>query len=160
MSLVVKIAFLLFFLQQVAFAQALGRNNIPVNPDVEKTPGEFCSKKDKDFLEYRYPENMEYCERNVDQWLKTKIYKAYNVPLDCKHRYTVDHLVPLALGGNNSPENLWPEHILVKKTRQELEQKLYEAVRKGELKSQEAVEIVLKEKLELQLDLSHVDGCG
>ncbi len=160
MSRHVVIFFLLFLVQQSVMAAPMGRNNIPVNPDIEKTPGDFCTKKDKDFLEYRYAEKMEYCIRNVDQWQKTKIYKLYNIPEQCRHRYTVDHLVPLAVGGNNAFENLWPEHVLVKKTRQELEQKLYEQVLKGELKSHEAVEIILREKLELQLDLSHVDGCG
>lgn len=159
MSRYIVIFFLLFLTQQTVMADFV-RNNIPVNPDVEKTPGDFCTKHDKDFLEYRYPEKMEYCIRNVDQWQKTKIYKLYNIPEACRHRYTVDHLVPLAIGGNNAFENLWPEHVLVKKTRQELEQDLYERVRKGEMKSHEAVEIILKAKLELQLDLSHVDGCG
>lgn len=154
-----RIFFLLFFVQQMAFAET-GRNNIPVNPDLEKTPGDFCTPKDKDFLEYRYKEKMPYCDRNVDGWQKDRIYKLYNIPEKCRHRYTVDHLVPLAVGGNNAFENLWPEHVLVKKTRQELEQKLYLEVLKGLKKSDEAVEIILKAKLELQLDLSNVDGCG
>lgn len=143
------------------YAQDIGRGNtIPVIPDANKTPGEFCSEQDRDFLEHRYAEKMPYCERNVDQWQKNKIYKLYNIPANCRHRYTVDHLVPLAIGGNNAFENLWPEHVLVKKTRQELERQMYEKVKMGEMVSHEAVEIILKAKLELQLDLSHVEGCG
>jgi hypothetical protein len=72
----------------------------------------------------------------------------------------VDHLVPLAVGGNNAFENLWPEHVLVKKTRQDLEQELFENVDNGNMKSKEAREIILRAKLELQLDLNDVDGCG
>jgi hypothetical protein len=159
MTSVVRIFFLLFISQQIAFA-APNINSIPVTPDTEKTPGDLCSDDDKDFLEHRYDEKMPYCERNVDQWQKNKIYKLYNIPANCRHRYTVDHLVPLAVGGNNAYENLWPEHVLVKKTRQELEQELYHDVLKGELTSKEAREIIFKAKLELQLDLSDVDGCG
>ncbi len=143
-----------------AFALDLVRADIPINPDVSKTPGEFCSQQDKDFFELRYNEKMPYCDRNVDQWKKNRIYKAYTIPADCRHRYTVDHLVPLSLGGNNAEENLWPEHVLVKRTRQQLEQDLYEAVQRNELKSHEAVQILLEAKLKLQLDLSHVEGCG
>ena len=153
-------AVLIFLTFQSTFAGNESRNNIPVTPDTNKTPGEFCSTNDPDFKELRYAEKMAYCQRNVDQWLKTKIYKQYSVSLECKHRYTVDHLVPLALGGNNSPENLWPEHVLVKQTRQELEQDLYESVRKGDLHSEDAVKIILEAKLKLKLDLSTIKGCG
>lgn len=155
----VHVFFLLFIVQQFAFAE-IGRNNIPINPDVEKTPGDFCTPKDKDFLEYRYGEKMPYCNRNVDDWQKNRIYKMYNIPEKCRHRYTVDHFVPLAVGGNNAFENLWPEHVRVKETRKELEQQLYLEVLKGKMKSQEAVDIVTKAKLELQLDLSTIEGCG
>jgi hypothetical protein len=160
MNFISRPLFLLFFSSQLAFAGEVVRNNIPVNPDIEKTPGDFCTKQDRDFKELRYQEKMAYCERNVSQWLKTKIYNAYNIPEKCRHRYTVDHLVPLALGGNNAPENLWPEHVLVKKTRQELEIQLFWEVNKNNLKSQDAVEVLLEEKIKLQLDLSHVEGCG
>ncbi len=159
MKFIIQVFFLLFLSQQIAFANPLG-NNIPVTPDVDKTPGELCSEDDKDFLEHRYSEKMPYCVRRVAQWQKNRIYQQYSIPEKCRHRYTVDHLVPLAVGGNNAFENLWPEHVLVKKTRQELEQKLYEEVRKGMMHSQDARDIILKEKLELQLDLSNIKGCG
>ena len=154
-----SILFLLFLSQQIAFATPVG-NLIPVTPDVEKTPGDLCSEDDKDFLEHRYSEKMPYCVRKVAQWQKDRIYKQYNIPEKCRHRYTVDHLVPLAVGGNNAFENLWPEHVLVKKTRQELEQELYLEVDKGLMKSKEARDIIFRAKIELQLDLSDVDGCG
>ena len=159
MRSVISIFFLLFLSQQIAAATPVG-NSIPVTPDVEKTPGELCSDADKDFHEYRYSEKMPYCIRKVAQWQKDKIYKQYNIPQKCRHRYTVDHFVPLAVGGNNAFENLWPEHVLVKETRQELEQELYEDVRKGLMPSKNAREIIFRAKIELQLDLSDVDGCG
>lgn len=145
-------------ISQVSFANFL--IDIPINPNVDLTPGDMCSKQDKDFYDVRYPEKMIYCKRNVSQGKKGRIYTAYSIPEKCRHRYTVDHLVPLALGGNNSPENLWPEHVLVKATRQLLEQELYLAVSRGDMRSDDAIEILLREKLKLVLDLSHINGCG
>jgi hypothetical protein len=156
---VIHIFFLLFLSQQVAFATDLA-NNIPVTPDVDKTPGDLCTVDDKDFHEFRYKEKMPYCIRKVATWQRDRIYKQYNIPEKCRHRYTVDHLVPLAVGGNNAFENLWPEHVLVKETRQELELELYHEVDKGKMKSEQAREIIFKAKLELQLDLSNIKGCG
>ncbi len=133
---------------------------IPITPDEALTPGEYCNKNDKDFDGYRYPEKMVYCKRNVSKSLKERTYKAYNIPAKCHHRYTIDHFVPLALGGNNSSENLWPEHKLVKATRQQLEQELYLKVSDGEMTSDEATLILIEEKTKLNLDLSHLNGCG
>lgn len=149
-----------FVLATSIFASADPFFPIPITPDESKTPGEFCSEKDPDFKDRRYPEKMIYCERNVSKGDKNAIYKSYGVDIKCKHRYTVDHMVPLALGGNNSHHNLWPEHVLVKETRQQLEQELFEAVSSGQMKSEDAVEILIREKTKLNLDLSHVDGCG
>lgn len=158
LTALIKVIFTVLIIGNTALAMPFAP--IPVVPDQEITPGDFCDTKDKDFKEYRYPEKMVYCERSVSKSVKTRIYAAYNVPLKCKHRYTVDHFVPLALGGNNSDQNLWPEHVLVKATRQKLEQELYEQVSKGEMKSEDAVQILMEEKTKLNLDLSHVDGCG
>ncbi len=133
---------------------------IPINPDQNKTPGEFCDTDDKDFAEFRYAEKMPYCKRNVSKSIKTKVYALYKIPTECKQRYTVDHYVPLALGGNNSPDNLWPEHVLVKATRQKLEQELYLKVSRDEMSSEEAVYILTTEKMKLHLDLSDLKGCG
>ena len=133
---------------------------IPVVPNEAKTPGSFCSEEDKDFREFRYEEKIPYCERNVAGWIKNRIYGIYKVPAECRDRYTIDHKIPLALGGSNSMENLWPEHVLVKATRQDLEDALYRQVNHGDITVEEAVEIILKAKTELHLDLSAVDGCG
>lgn len=157
---IVKIIMVLFALMVVRISFAEPFFPIPINPSENETPGDFCSEEDKDFHEYRYPEKMVYCRRNVTSGTKNKIYVQYKVEIKCKHRYTIDHLVPLALGGNNSPENLWPEHVLVKQTRQALEQQLYEEVSQGKMTSDEAVQIILYEKRRLKLDLSHVSGCG
>lgn len=155
-----KIVVVLFVLTANVFAYAGPFFPIPVTPNQDMTPGDFCSEGDRDFDGYRYPEKMIYCHRNVSKGDKNSIYKKYKVDIKCKHRYTIDHMVPLALGGNNSHDNLWPEHTLVKETRQDLEQNLYNAVSSGQMTSDEAVQHLIEEKMKLQLDLSHVDGCG
>ena len=133
---------------------------IPVVPNAEVTPGDFCNEQDEHFLTYRYDEKIPYCERHVNTWLKNKIYKEYQVPQECRHRYTIDHMVPLALGGNNNPHNLWPEHVLVKATRQALENSLYHQVKRNEITTEEALQVIIDAKTKLNLDLSHVEGCG
>lgn len=48
--------------------------------------------------------------RNVSTTLKKKIYAAYGIAYpQPTGTYELDHLIPLALGGDNSEENLFPE---------------------------------------------------
>lgn len=118
----------------------------PIIPDPEKTQGDLCHEEDPDFSQYRYQEKIPYCRRNVTWFRKEQIYNLYQVPESCRHRYTVDHFIPLALGGNNDDVNLWPEHVHVKATRPYLEQELFLAMDRGEISQKEAVEIIVKEK--------------
>ncbi len=150
----------LLFFAQISLAGSNSLNLIPVVPDEILTPGDFCDESDRDFKEFRYAEKMPYCKRNVSTNSKTRIYEQYKVAIKCKHRYTIDHFVPLALGGNNDQKNLWPEHVLVKATREKLEMELYHAVDQGQISLDEAVQIIVREKTQLELDLSHVEGCG
>lgn len=135
----------------------------PLVPDAEKTPGHLCQNHNKDFKEYRYKENIPYCRRNVSSSRKKDIYARYGIPQHCRHRYTIDHLIPLALGGSNTDENLWPEHVLVKATRPDLELDLYWSLRRGNLTQAEAVEIILTEKNTVTMILKSHDfkqsGC-
>ncbi len=119
----------------------------PLTPNPEYTPGHLCSRKDHDFAGYRYKEKIAYCQRDVSYEQKTAIYELYNVPLSQRDHYTIDHFIPLSIGGNNSPENLWPEHKGIKKTRPLLEQEVYEAVRAGEMKQKEAIHIIIDAKM-------------
>lgn len=153
------LSLVLIMVGQIGYAQEV-QFVIPVIPNLSTTPGEFCSEEDKWFQGYRYAENIPYCQRHVNTWLKEKIYKNYNVPEECRHRYTIDHMVPLALGGNNDIRNLWPEHVLVKATRQALENSLYHQIKRNEITAEEALQVIMKAKTKLVLDLSHIEGCG
>jgi hypothetical protein len=119
----------------------------PTQPNQNETPGSLCTLQDPDFAERRYPEQIIYCQRNVSSWTKTKIYEAYQIPKKCRSHYTIDHLVPLSIGGSNHKENLWPENKLVKATRPTLEDDTYLALKNGEITQQQAIEIILDEKL-------------
>ncbi len=136
----------------------------PLAPDPELTPGEFCTEEDPDFDHYRYNENIPYCVRKLSSHRKQKIYELYDIPEKCRNQYTIDHFIPLALGGNNADSNLWPEHVLVKHARQRLELDLFWALRRGEITQEEAVFIVTTEKRGFKVNpvdtLAPNDKCG
>lgn len=137
--------FLLGLMIFVGSAQAAPQ--FPVKPNPEVTQGDFCTPKDKDFVEYRYKEKIPYCIRNVSRYTKEEVYDMYGVPEKCRTEYTVDHYIPLSMGGSNQVVNLWPEHKLVKATRQNLEMEVYTELRNGRISQAEAVEIVTQAKL-------------
>ena len=136
---------------------------IPVVPNPELTTGALCSESDPDFVEYRYPEQVPWCRRNVWSRDRRAVYRAYNIPQECQaghHPYIIDHFIPLSLGGSNSHTNLWPEHHLVGKHWGEFEYELFLRLSDGEITQQEAIEAIIRAKTQLDLDLSSVRGCG
>ncbi len=135
---------LIISLIMVSFqAQAL---KVGTTPSIEKTPGSFCEDNDADFVDYRYEEQIAWCARNVDSGLKKKIYALYKIPEECQPNYTIDHFIPLALGGNNAVTNLWPEHKKVKATRKSLEQILYNQIDRSEITQADAVDTIVRAK--------------
>lgn len=131
-------------------AQAANRVPAPLTPD-QTTTGTLCTPKDPDFKEYRYAEKIPYCERNVSRSLKDRVYDHYQIPSRCRHQYTVDHFYPLALGGSNDRENLWPEHVAIKRSRQNLETRLFAAMRAGQISQEAALREIEENKLNPQL---------
>lgn len=119
----------------------------PLFPNSQETSGSFCSESDPDFLEFRYIENIPYCERKVTASAKKKIFRRYGVPEVCWERYTIDHFYPLFLGGSNHSDNLWPEHKLLKKTRMNLEYSTFRLLQAGFINQQQALNIIATEKL-------------
>ena len=115
----------------------------PLIPKVSHTPGENCVESDSDFSEYRYPEKIVYCERNVSTSLKRRIYEDYGIPEADRKNYTIDHLVPLSIGGDNHQGNLWPEHKDVKAMRPKLEYDLYLLLKAAKVTQSDAIETVL-----------------
>jgi hypothetical protein len=138
MKYVTLLALLIFQTAALAF---------PLAPNPNETTGDLCTRKNPDFKEYRYGEHIPYCNRNVSGGTKSAIYREYGIPAKCKSRYTIDHFIPLSLGGSNEPSNLWPEHKNVKATRPDLEMELYVALRNGEITQQEAIDQIIQQKM-------------
>ena len=119
---------------------------IPITPDRSISPGGVCTEASTDFMEYRYQEQIPYCVRNVAVGTKASIYNKYRISADSRSEYTIDHIIPLSIGGSNTPSNLWPEHKVIKQERRNLEYCLYLNLRDGVINQKEAIDIVLDAK--------------
>ncbi len=80
-----------------------------VGPDSSFTPGHLCTPSDPNFKEYRYSEHIAYCQRNVTQQMKQQVAAHYGIAQADWGNYEFDHLLPLAIGGDSSVDNLWPQ---------------------------------------------------
>jgi hypothetical protein len=118
----------------------------PKIPDTIISPGHTCSTHDKDFYEFRYVEKIPYCKRNVSSNLKKYIYDTYNIPESDRRNYTIDHIIPLSIGGSNNLKNLWPEHKNVKQSRPNLELDVYNYLKNSIINQEQAINIILNEK--------------
>lgn len=135
--------FVLFLTITLISIQALA---YPLIPDLEITPSSVCNVRNPDFKEYRYREQIPYCGRNVSTSLKAYIYSLYQIPKKCRGNYTIDHFIPLSIGGDNSLENLWPEHKNVKAERPNLEWDIYQKLKNGVITQKKAINIIYVEK--------------
>lgn len=141
-----------FFSSILAFAQP----KFPENPNPSLTPGKLCEHAD----EFRYPERIPYCRRNVTPQTKDKTIVTYDSKLGFeikkmdRREFKIDHLVPLCAGGSNDESNLWPQHETVYAVTDPLEPAICEKMAEGKLKQAEAMRLVLKAKQ----DLSQVEG--
>lgn len=140
-------------------------HSYPQTPNPYISPGDICTIYDSDFQEFRYIEKIPYCTRNVTFARRTNIYNIYNIDPEKRSEFTIDHIIPLALGGSNSDLNLWPEHIEVKKTRPRLETCLYHLLRRGDVTQQIAIDFIIIIKFKKRVDgfdpptLSLLKGC-
>lgn len=86
----------------------------PKTPEARLTPGSLCDRPDQ----YRYPERIAYCRRDVDRELKQEVFEdyrqlGYHLPPHKRDQYKIDHYIPLCAGGSNREDNLWPQHVSV-----------------------------------------------
>lgn len=68
--------------------------------------------------------------------MKRRVYASYGRTRQTGVCCEVDHLIPLALGGSNSPQNLWPQPYTGEWTAAEkdkLENRLHKLVCSGQL---------------------------
>ena len=86
--------------------------------------------------------------RDVSSDVRASVFTAYGMPggnhtLGCAgpHGCELDHLIPLELGGSNSPRNLWPQPYdgpMSAHAKDKLENRLHAMVCSGEISLQEA----------------------
>lgn len=115
-----------------------------VEPDYSYTPGHLCSPDDPNFKEYRYAEHIPYCSRVVTQGMKQTISAHYGVLQSAWNLYEFDHLIPLAIGGDSSIDNLWPQPHQPgtpdgSEGKDKLEMQLYLRMRDGTITQADAV---------------------
>lgn len=150
MKLYLKLSLIALLLVNISVSEA---SRFPKNPDISQTPGMLCDTP----AEHRYPENVAYCGRDVDTYLKNSIIEKYDTLFGFEIKsmkrsdFKIDHLIPLCAGGANTEENLWPQHKSVYAITDPMEPVLCEKMKQGRLKQKEAVQMILKAKLNLEL---------
>jgi hypothetical protein len=128
-----------------------GSNKYPDGPNTNKTPGAICENES----EYRYPEHIKYCERNVSTSTKNKIIAEYDKEFgfDCQKMnrgdFKIDHFIPLSIGGSNDVKNLWPQHKSVYKITDPLESEVANLIVKAKIKQADAIRVIKECKLNL-----------
>lgn len=123
----------------------------PTKPDPELTPGAICLYGDS----LRYPEKIQYCDRNVDtrdKWLVINRYtRKYRFTVNDLNRnqFKIDHYIPLCMGGSNEFSNLWPQHSSIYRITDLLEEELCEAMANGKISQKQAIEKMKQGKNDL-----------
>ncbi len=124
----------------------------PTGPDSQVTPGETCDRPNA----YRYPEQIAYCNRNVDSGLKRDIIVQYDKQLGYqvsqmpRNDFKIDHYIPLCMGGGNDRKNLWPQHKSVYEITDPLEQEMCIKMSEGVLKQARAIDLMRRAKNNLK----------
>jgi hypothetical protein len=112
------------------------------DPDWTFTPGRLCTPSDPDFKEYRYPEHIAYCNRDVTPQMKQEVAAHYGIPQSEWGNYEFDHLIPLCIGGDSHVDNLWPQprgNPNGSDDKDKLENQLYQEMKAGTITQAEAV---------------------
>ena len=124
-------------------------DNFPKNPNLEETPGKLCDTPSSK----RYPEQIAYCERDVDSYTKNAVIAKYDQLFGYRIRsmnrgdFKIDHFIPLCAGGSNNEENLWPQHKSVYNITDPIEPILCEKMASGRLTQIVAIQMIKEAKI-------------
>jgi hypothetical protein len=136
----------LLFLSLLVSVQSFALE-IPLKPDADLTPGEVCNEASA--VEHRYEEQIPYCKRNVSTAMKNKIFDEYDKRYHFHDQglvrgqdFKMDHYIPLCMGGANSIQNLWPQHLSISVQTDRIEEGLCELMGEGEMKQVEAIRVI------------------
>jgi len=141
LALVVLVLSALSF--QTSFA-----DDFPTGPIKQLTPGKLCDQP----AEYRYPEKIAYCERDVAPAVKYKLMADYDrmfsfhIETMPRSDFKIDHYIPLCVGGSNDVSNLWPQHKSVYTITDPLEEAVCEKMANGKLLQKDAVKLIVEAK--------------
>lgn len=135
----------------LSFAFAGQQGSFPIGPNLSETPGKLCDNT----TSHRYPENIKYCERNVDSYTKKAVIQKYDTlfgyTIESMNRndFKIDHLIPLCAGGANATENLWPQHKSIYEITDPLEPLICQKMQEGKLLQADAVKFIIQAKTNL-----------
>jgi hypothetical protein len=120
--------------------QVFAGENFPLRPDPQLTSGMLCDRP----VEFRYPEHIAYCGRDVTTETKSEIFNnyrkiGYQLSSTDRADYKIDHFIPLCMGGANEKVNLWPQHISIYQITDSIEELLCEKMKQGKLSQVKAV---------------------
>lgn len=135
------------------------QREFPLGPDARLTPGSYCKSPDN----YRYPERIAYCNRNVDSSEKYEVIEnynrelGYNITRKNRPQFKIDHLIPLCAGGSNNKDNLWPQHQSVYNITDPVEGLACQRMAEGKLTQKRAVELIFEAKNNLDRAADVID---
>jgi hypothetical protein len=150
-GITLKFLFLTLLFSTSLFAQTY-RAEFPTGPVAKLTPGSLCVRPDA----RRYPEQINYCNRNVGGDLKADVFREYRLegfrltPSN-RSQYKIDHLIPLCAGGSNSEDNLWPQHSSIFVRTDSLESVGCEKLKDAKIKQADLIKLILAAKKDLSL---------
>lgn len=82
--------------------------DLPIRPDDKLTPGVVASTDEKEVCATGPNGTYSQQHRQTSSAMKKQVYQRYGI--DKKSRdFEIDHRLPLALGGKDDVENLWPQ---------------------------------------------------
>ncbi|KAI8911014.1 hypothetical protein EDD86DRAFT_131674 [Gorgonomyces haynaldii] len=117
-------------------------SNFNINPTW--TPGCLCTPSDKHFDSLAYPGQVPKCTRSVSASQKAQVAKPYGVPKSDWPNYEFDHFIPLAIGGSNDQDNIWPQaEAGGSLDKDKIENAAYQQLKKGQITQKEAVQMIL-----------------
>lgn len=143
-------ALVLVSLVSLAALSSHADDSFPKGPDANLTPGALCTTP----TSHRYPENISYCERNVDTSVKRDVFVKYDqlgFRTQSMNRmdFKIDHYIPLCMGGANDESNLWPQHKSIYAITDPLEPLLCNKMAAGKILQKDAVAFIKQGKANL-----------
>ena len=85
---------------------AVAQRGYPATPESALTPGATLRVTREDLCGSGYKSPA----RKLPITLKRQIFDRYGLRAGAVG-YNVDHLIPVSLGGSNSPKNIWPQSL-------------------------------------------------